>query len=123
MATATNRVTAPMATKLPRQPILSLSRASGQEAVYAPSPPTAMSMPVIRANSSILNQLVITFMVGTNSMATPNPTSVRARIASPIDSTIPKKMEEAPAMAKKTVMVLRGPQESESRPEGSCIKA
>ena len=115
MATATNRVAAPMATKLPRQPILSLSQARGREAVYAPSPPTAMSMPVIRENSSVLNQLVITFMVGTKSIATPRPTSIRARMANPIDSTMPNKMEAAPARAKKTVMVLRGPQESESK--------
>ena len=35
----------------------------------------------------------------------------------------PKRMEATPAMQKNRVMERRGPQESESSPAGSCLKA
>ena len=56
-------------------------------------------------------------------MATPTPTIVRPKIAHPMVGAIPRTMEPAKATMKKTVMVLRGPQESDSRPAGSCMRA
>ncbi len=76
------------------------------------------------ANSSGRNHSARTFMVGTNSMDTPSPTSTRPVMAQARTSGEPRAgREPATATAKNTVIVRRGPQESESSPAGSCMAA
>ena len=122
-STASMSVKTPTSTKEYLQPIRLLSRARGVAAARDPIPPIAMRIPVIMANSFFLNHSARIFMVGTKSMATPNPTRVRPRIAQDTEGAIPRIIAPIKAIQKKTEMVFRGPHESESRPAGSCTAA
>jgi len=117
------RVSTPTATKDIRHPIAPESRTSGVAADKEPIPPMAIRIPVIGANSTGVNHSDSIFMVGTKSMATPTPTSKRPAIAIAADEANPSRTEPTKATRKKTVIVLRGPQESESSPAGSCMAA
>jgi len=121
--TASTRVKTPTTIKESRQPIQELSNARGVAANKEPTPPSAINIPVIKANSRRRNHSARTFMVGTKSIATPNPTNVRPKMAKKTEGAAPSKTEPIKATAKKSVIVFLGPQESERRPAGSCITA
>ncbi len=106
-----------------RQPIQVLKKASGAAAEREPSPPTAMRIPVMVANSLTRNHSASTFMVGTNNMETPRPTRVLPTMATNTDGAKPRMSEPMKATIKNSVMVRRGPHESESNPAGSCMTA
>ena len=97
--------------------------ASSQVAAITPTPPTALRMPAIMANSVARNHWDKIFMVGIKTMETPIPTRIRPTMAILILGARPKTRLPTEAAIKNTVTALRGPIESESRPAGSCMAA
>ncbi len=106
-----------------RQPIRLLTQTSGVAAIREPTPPKAMRIPVMVANSLIWNHSARIFMVGTKSMATPSPTKVLPTMARDTEGARPRMTDPINATIKKRVMVFRGPQESDKSPAGNCMAA
>ena len=121
--TANTKVIIPTTTNDMRQPIQELIKAKGVVALSDPMPPIANRIPVMKANSRGRNHSESTFMVGTKSMATPKPVKVRPRMAQAAFGAKPSMTLPKKATQKKSVMALRGPQESDRRPAGNCMRA
>jgi len=123
ISAASSAVTRPTSTNERRQPIQVLTRANGVAAAREPTPPMAISTPVMMMNSRTLYHSAKILRVQTNRVETPRPTRIRPTTAPDGDDAKPSSTEPILATQRNSVMVLRGPQESESSPVGSCMSA
>ena len=88
-----------------------------------PMPPMAIRIPLMGANSTGVNHSDRIFRVGTKSMATPIPTRSLPAMAMAAVEAKPSSTDPTKATRKKTVIVFRGPHESDRSPAGSCMAA
>src|SRR3990172_4361667 len=106
-----------------RQETYCVTQASGYAASSAPRFPNSMSTPTQVPNSRSLYHEAMSLSTDTNATATPSPTSARPASSQPTLGAYAKSSDPAPPTSEPAVNRRRGPTESASTPDGSCIAA